>query len=201
MADGATADPALLRDALDRAVEQTLRAGQIIRRLREFVARGETERQMVSIAKLIEEASTLALVGVRQGDVVTTLALGGIDLLVVVDRIQIQQVILNLIRNAIEAMQDVEHRHLIISAQGIGNEMVEVTVTDTGPGLAPEIAGRLFQPFTTTKTYGMGVGLSISRTIVEAHGGKLWAEANPQGGTIFRMTLRTAPREQVTDGA
>ena len=103
-----------------------------------------------------------------------------------------QQVMLNLIRNAMEAMQDVARRELKIStAPASSPEMVEIAVADTGSGIAPEIAAKLFQPFMTTKPHGMGVGLSISRTIIEAHGGRLWAEANPGGGTIFRLTLAT----------
>jgi two-component system sensor kinase FixL len=115
--------------------------------------------------------------------------------MILVDKVQIQQVILNLIRNALEAMQEVERRELFIATRSIDAETVEISVVDTGPGIAPEIAAKLFQPFMTTKRHGMGVGLSISRTIVEAHGGKLWAEPNPGGGTIFRLTLRTVTSE------
>ena len=112
-----------------------------------------------------------------------------------VDKVQIQQVILNLIRNAIEAMQETDRRELTISTEQVDRETVEVRVTDTGPGIAPSIAAQLFQPFVTTKPQGMGVGLSISRTIIESHGGRLWADANPEGGTVFRLTLKTASRE------
>ena len=98
------------------------------------------------------------------------------------DKIQIQQVLLNLIRNALEAMQESDERELILSTREIEQEMVEISVADTGPGIAEEIASQLFQPFITTKPQGMGVGLSISRTIIEAHGGRLWAEPNPAGG-------------------
>ena len=116
------------------------------------------------------------------------------------DKIQVQQVILNLMRNAIEAMHEATRRELTISTAELPNEMVEVSVADTGPGIAPEIAAQLFHPFVTTKPQGMGVGLSISRTIVEAHGGKLWAEPNPGGGTIFRLTLKVLSKEELTDG-
>jgi two-component system sensor kinase FixL len=78
--------------------------------------------------------------------------------------------------------------------------MVEIRVTDTGPGIAPEIAAQLFHPFVTTKPNGMGVGLSISRTIVESHGGQLWAEPNPEGGTIFRLTLKVLSKEELSNG-
>jgi two-component system sensor kinase FixL len=103
-------------------------------------------------------------------------------------------------RNAIEAMQETARRELTIATAGQPDGMVEIRVTDTGPGIAPDIAAHLFQPFVTSKPQGMGVGLSISRTIIEAHGGKLWAESNPEGGTTFRMTLRALTGEDLADG-
>jgi two-component system sensor kinase FixL len=189
-----------VRDAIDRAAEQALRAGQIIRRLREFVARGESERQAEHLGKLIEEASALALIGVKETGVHTSLEFDGQIEFVFADKVQVQQVLLNLIRNAVEAMQESPVRRLLISTRKFDDEMVEVSVADTGPGLAPEVAGELFKPFVTTKRQGMGVGLSISRTIIEAHGGRIWAEANPDGGTAFRLTLRTMNGEGASDG-
>ena len=185
----------VVRDAVDSAAEQALRAGQIIKRLREFVARRESDRRSEDLQKLIEEASALALVGAKESGARVTFSLDPQIDAVMVDKVQIQQVILNLMRNALEAMQEVEHRELAVTARLVDANTVEVAVSDTGPGIAPEIAAKLFQPFMTTKPHGMGVGLSISRTIVEAHGGKLWAEANPKGGTIFRLTLRTVALE------
>ena len=190
----------MLRDAIDRAADQALRAGQIIRRLRQFVARGESERRVESLPRLIEEASALALVGVKHEGVRVRFNFSPRVELVLADKIQVQQVILNLIRNAIEAMHEAARRQLTICTAALPNDMVEVSVADTGPGIAPEIAGQLFHTFVTTKPQGMGVGLSISRTIVESHGGKLWADPNPGGGTIFRMTLRALSREELTDG-
>jgi two-component system sensor kinase FixL len=191
----------MLRDAIDRAADQALRAGQIIRRLRQFVARGETERNVEGLTKLIEEASALALVGVKEAGVRVKFDFDPQVSFVLADKIQIQQVILNLMRNAIEAMQETTRRELTISTAGQPGEMVEIRVTDTGPGIAPDIVSQLFQPFITTKPHGMGVGLSISRTIVEAHGGRLLVEPNPAGGTIFRMTLKALSKEELTDGA
>ena len=190
----------MLRDAVDRAADQALRAGQIIRRLRQFVARGESERHIENLSKLVEEASALALVGARETGVRVSFAFDPRLGFVLVDKIQIQQVILNLIRNAIEAMQEVERRELINATAEKEDGMAEIRVTDTGPGIAPEIAPQLFQPFVTSKPHRMGVGLSISRTIVEAHGGKLTAEPNPEGGTIFRLTVRALNKKDLPDG-
>jgi two-component system sensor kinase FixL len=102
-------------------------------------------------------------------------------------------------RNAVEAMQDANRRELLLAAAPAESDMICISVADTGSGLAPEMADQLFQPFVTTKQQGMGVGLSISRTIVEAHGGRIWAESNPGGGTIFRFTLRSVRKEEVGD--
>lgn len=190
----------MLRDAIDRAADQALRAGQIIRRLRQFVARGENEHHAEDLPKLIEEASALALVGVRETGVRVSYDFGPAATSALVDKIQIQQVILNLMRNAIEAMQDTPTRELTISIAGQANGLIEISVADTGAGIEPGVAAHLFQPFITTKPHGMGVGLSISRTIVEAHGGKLWAEPNPTGGTVFRMTLKALSKEETADG-
>ena len=187
----------LVRDAIDKAAEQSLRAGQIIRRLRDFVARGETERQVESIKKLIEEASVLALVGAKDQGVRVTFKLDPHLDRVLADKVQIQQVILNLMRNAIDAMETSARRELILMAAPAADGMVSVSVSDTRSGIAPEIMSQLFQPFITTKRQGMGVGLSISRTIIEGHGGRIWAEANPAGGTVFHFTLRTVSEEEI----
>jgi two-component system sensor kinase FixL len=189
----------MVRDAVDKAAEQSLRAGEIIRRLRDFVARGEAERRVESIKKLIEEASALALVGAKDQGVRVTFRLDPSFDLVLADKVQIQQVILNLIRNALEAMERCDRRELTISTAPEDREMIEIGVSDTGSGIAEDIAPQLFQPFVTTKRHGMGVGLSISRTIVEAHGGKIWAEANPDGGTVFRFTLCMVSKEDMND--
>jgi two-component system, LuxR family, sensor kinase FixL len=190
----------LLRDGVNQAAEQALRAGQVIRHLRDFVARGDNEHRIESLAKLIEEASALALVGGKEKGVRVELRLDPQARLVLADRIQIQQVLLNLIRNAIEAMQDGPRRELVIATRApAGDRMVEVEVRDTGPGIAPDVADRLFQPFVSTKKHGMGVGLSICRTIVESHGGKIWVEAQPEGGTVFRFTLRCVDAEELSD--
>jgi two-component system sensor kinase FixL len=178
----------VIREALDECAKEAVRAGQIVRRLRDYISRGETERQVVSLARLVTEASALAFVSTGSQSLEVTVKIGEDDL-VLVDRVQIQQVLLNLIRNAMEAMQDLRHGRLTISAIRREAGFIEVIVSDSGPGLAPEVAARLFEPFVSTKATGMGVGLSISRTIVEAHEGRIWADASPYGGTSFHFSL------------
>ncbi|MCF8707687.1 PAS domain-containing sensor histidine kinase [Rhizorhapis sp. SPR117] len=177
------------RQALADGVAEAVRAGQIVRRLRDFVSRGDTEREKVSLTKLIEEAAALALSGASLRGIRVETNLDPAVSLVLVDRVQIQQVLLNLIRNAVEAMEGCERRELVLSTSARSDEEVELAVADSGTGLSDEIADRLFEAFNSTKEHGLGVGLSICRTIVEAHGGRLWAEPGPQGGTVFRFTL------------
>ena len=188
-----------IRDALAETTKQTLRAGNIIRQLREFVARGETEKHPENINKLVEEASALALVGAKEEGVKTLFRFDIRIAPVLVEKIQIQQVLLNLMRNAIEAMQGCDRKELLVATTASGKDMVEVSVADTGSGLSEEITERLFQPFVTTKPAGMGVGLSISKRIIEAHGGEMWAEPNPGGGTVFRFTLQSAAEASPSD--
>lgn len=192
---------AVLRDAIGKAADQALRAGQIIRRLREFVSRGDSERTIENLPKLIEDASTLALVGAREGGIETVFRLDPSATQVFADRIQIQQVLVNLIRNAIEAMAEAAPpRSLEIATVLREGGFVEVSVADSGAGLAPEVARNLFQPFVTTKRKGMGLGLSICRTIVEAHGGRISVAGREGGGTAFRFTLPAiAGREEGDD--
>jgi two-component system sensor kinase FixL len=186
-----------IRNALEKAAEQSVRAGQIIRRLRDFVARGESERRVESVQKLVEEASALALVGAKHSGVRVRFNFAPLADLVLADKVQIQQVILNLMRNAIEAMEQSDRRELIVSTGADQDGTISIEVDDTGPGIAPEIAPQLFEPFVTTKAHGMGVGLSISRTIIEAHGGQISAYPNPGGGTVFRFTLQAIDEQDL----
>lgn len=190
---------AKIESAMDRAAEQALRAGQIIRRLRDFVARGETEKQVESLAKLIEEAGALGLSGAREQGVQLRFNLNARHDLVLVDRVQIQQVLVNLFRNALEAMANSEKKELIAANARAADHMIEVSVSDTGTGFQDDVQSNLFQTFFTTKETGMGVGLSISRSIIEAHGGRMWAENNPWGGATFRFTLPAASQEDLAD--
>ena len=143
------------------------------------------------MSKLITEANALALVGSRELGVETQIHLDADPDEVFVDRIQIQQVLVNLIRNAIEAMMDSPVRLLTISTKPDAG-LITISIEDTGSGISDALAPQLFQPFVTSKQSGMGIGLSICRTIVESHGGRIWFEPGPEGGTIFRFTLPLA---------
>ena len=184
--DGETLE--MVREAMDEAAKQAIRAGQIVRRLRDFMSHGETERRVESLQRLINEANALALVGSREHQIEVQLSLDPRGDLVFVDRIQVQQVLVNLIRNAIDAMIDAPVRKLSVrTAREDG--MTRVSVEDTGSGISEAIADQLFQPFVTSKQSGMGIGLSICRTIVQAHGGRIWFEPRESGGTIFHFNL------------
>jgi len=184
-------DLEMARDALKEAAGQAVRAGEIVRRMRDFMTHGETERRIESLSALMTEATALALVGSREHGIDVQVNLDPKADLVFVDRVQIQQVLLNLVRNAMEAMLDSPTRALMITASA-EQGFVTVSVEDTGSGVSETLAPQLFQPFITSKQTGMGIGLSICRTIVEAHGGRIWFEPGTDGGTIFRFTLPLA---------
>jgi two-component system, LuxR family, sensor kinase FixL len=189
-------EPERIADLMEKAVVQAQRAGEVIRQLRQFVSKGETERRTQNLNQLVEEALALGLVGARQSGVRVSLELDHDLPPVMVDPVQIQQVILNLVRNAVEAMEDVDRRELMITTRSAG-DVIEASVADTGPGIASELVDRLFQPFVTTKQTGMGLGLSICREIVEAHHGHLTAGARAGGGTVFRLTLPKTNEDEV----
>ena len=181
----------LIQEALDETAKEAIRAGQIVARLRQFISQGETERRPESLSRLIGEANALALVGSREHGIEVQIQLDqGADL-IFVDRVQIQQVLINLIRNAIDAMLASVSKSLTIRSEAAPDDLVTITIEDTGSGISESVAEQLFQPFVSTKEAGMGIGLSICRDIVEAHGGHIWFEPRPDGGTIFHFTLPT----------
>ncbi len=181
---------------IDKAIEQTVRAGAILSRLRDYIAKGEIDKRITNACQLLEDAVDLALVGAKDDTLRVRFDFEGRDRQLLVDRIQIQ-VAFNLVRNAIEATERKKVREIVVATRSAAEDELEISVADTGSGL-PDDPETVFQPFVTSKTTGMGVGLSICRTIVNAHGGRLWAEARTGGGAVFRFTLPTAmPRETV----
>jgi two-component system sensor kinase FixL len=195
MAEPEPRDFPLMRDALDETAKEALRAGNIVRRLRDFVARGDVEKTVEPLPALINEASVLGLMAAREWGVETRFDLDPYASPVFVDKIQIQQVIINLLRNACEAMSDSSERRLVVTSRADQPGFIRVSVADTGPGIAPEVVDQLFTAFVSTKQDGMGLGLSICRTIVEANGGRIWMEPREGGGTVFNFTLPRAQTE------
>lgn len=183
-------------ELMDKAVEQGLRAGAVIRRLREFIAKGETDQTRGSLKALVQESLTLVLLTVKDKGVRIDVRLDPTFDLVIMDKVQIQQVIVNLLRNAIEALDGRDLREITVASEPEGERHIAIEVRDTGPGVAPEMLERLFQPFATTKQEGMGIGLSICRKIAESHGGRLTYHPNPRGGAVFRLTLILATPDQ-----
>ncbi len=186
-----------MREALEEVASQSLRAGQIIKHLREFVTNGETEKAPEDIRKLVGESAALALVGSREQGVRTVFEYLPDAEMVMVGRIQVQQVLINLMRNAIEAMRHVDRRELTIRTMPADPGEIAVVVEDSGGGIPEEVAGQLFKPFVTTKASGMGIGLSISKRIVEAHGGEMTVSKNAAGGATFRFTLPAYLEERI----
>lgn len=176
-------------EALDRACEQVLRAGDIIRRLRECIAHREPDKTCVRLHRLIAEVCDRMA---RGANVELVVGLGARDDLVIADAEQIERVMTNLIGNAIEALHAAERRRLCVSTTVVSARMIRVDVADSGPGLSETASARLFEPFESTKPRGLGVGLSLARSIVEAHYGQIWAEPNEGGGTVFSFTLPLA---------
>lgn len=184
------AEPAqVIRSALEEAAKQSLRAGKIIHHLRQSATHGTTEMKHDSLRAIIEEAAALALAGSKEKGIKPLFAYHAEIDTVLVDRVQIQQVLINLIRNASEAMRQSGTRQLTITTQMHDADTVSVEVADTGPGIGDDIAQQLFQPFVTSKPGGMGIGLAISKRIIEAHDGTIDVRRNDDGGATFRFTL------------
>jgi two-component system sensor kinase FixL len=175
--------------ALEQAFAQIQRVGVTVRRIRDFAKKRAPALEIEDVNRIIEEAFAIASVGSKGKNIRTTLDLSHARPLARVDRVQIQQVIVNLVRNAIDAMTDQQMRELVVQSGINAAGMIEVGVLDSGPGVSEAAAARLFTPFITTKKDGTGLGLAICRTIVEAHGGKIWHEKCPLGGAAFKFTL------------
>jgi two-component system sensor kinase FixL len=189
-ADGlAPQQMARVREAMEKAVGQTLRAGTIIRSLRDFVEKRESEKRSEDLNKIVQEAVELTFVGALHSDIRTETSLDPSLPPVVMDRVQIQQVLVNLIRNAMEAMARSPQRKLSITTLYIAPDTAEIILRDTGPGLPPEVRARLFQPFVTTKESGMGIGLRICQSMIEAHNGTIRALDEHRQGASFEIRL------------
>jgi two-component system sensor kinase FixL len=186
--------PAKASGAMDKAVVQATRASAIVQHLRSFIRKGETERSVEDLNKVVNDATALGLVGAKETGISVRVELSAEPLTVFIDKIQIQQVVFNLVRNSIEAMSEAPApRSLSVSVtqaqRSSEGATAEVSVSDSGPGLAPHVQEHLFQPFLTTKEKGMGLGLSICQSIIDGHGGRLEALANAERGVTFRFSL------------
>jgi two-component system sensor kinase FixL len=178
-------------EMMRKASEQALRAGNIVRRLREFVGKDNGERTVERAERLVDAAIALALIDARSSGIAVNRREGADEARVEVDVVQIQQVLVNLLRNAVEAMRGgpSESGPGLTIATASKPGVVEISVADNGPGIEPAMLGRLFEPFVTTKTKGLGMGLSVCRRLIEAHGGTIEAQSEPGCGATFRVTL------------
>lgn len=185
-----------LRQSLGEASRQTLRAGEIIRRLREFVTRGETGKEIIDLEQLVRDGAALAMSGIKDSTFSLRFKLAPVSCKVLVDGVQIQQVLVNLIRNAVEALEAQPIKEIFVSTRVLPTE-AWVDITDTGHGIAPELAPAIFQPFVTSKSHGMGIGLSISKRIIESHGGTISALSRAGGGTTLTFSLPLVDEEAI----
>ena len=198
---GPVPEPALLHEGMAEVVQQAERAGDVLDRLREFVRGGEFRRALIAIKPVIDAAVNLVHSEAMQRDVEIKAKIDPSLPIVLADPVQIEQVLLNLLRNAMDAMEaaNTEGRSIIVEAWRPGQYDVEISVADSGPGVAYEMIDTIFEPFVTTKPLGMGMGLSISRAIIEAHGGQLRLARRSRSGAIFILTLPTAETEAGID--
>lgn len=184
-------------ELMSKAADQAQRAGDIIRRLRSFVARGESERLPEDMNDVVREACALALVGARSDGIDVDMDMDESLPPVLIDRVQIQQVLVNLVRNSVDAMMDQDERAISVRTVCNGADTIEVAIADNGPGLTPDIAAHLFEPFNTSKPDGMGIGLTVCRSIIDEHGGRIWSTPGDGGGAVFRFTVPT--RQSMSD--
>lgn len=183
----------ILHEALDEASRQAVRAGEIVRKLRGYVSRGEIDARSVPLTPLLVDSVALARISGDVADIPIEQELSPELGAVLADPIQVQQVVINLLRNGAEAMKGLDGPRMRLSARPGPEDFVTVEICDNGPGMSDEVRRTLFKPFMTSKSQGMGLGLSICQTIVEAHGGKIEAVAPEAGGSCFRFTLRRDP--------
>jgi C4-dicarboxylate-specific signal transduction histidine kinase len=180
-----------VREALDCLVADTDRAGNILDRIRDHIKKAPPRKDRLDLNEAVNEVISLARSAITENQVSVQTSFSEGLAAVQGDRVQLQQVILNLILNAVDAMSSVEGgpRELLISTERSQRGGVLVAVRDSGPGIDPETLGRVFEAFYTTKPGGVGMGLSICRSIIDAHGGRLWTEVNESRGAVFQFTL------------
>lgn len=193
---GGDQSDSLLR-MIRQIAEQAVCSGQIIRRLRGFVGRAETSRSAINIHDVIDESVHLTISEARQHSVTVRLALEDDLPEIFADRVQIQQVLVNLMVNAYEAMDSIDGRRDVTIRARVLDDDIEIAVEDNGPGLNPKVVKNVFDAFLSTKSDGMGLGLAISRSIIEAHAGRIWLASTSQQGTVFRFTLPAEPIEAI----
>ncbi|RJF85731.1 PAS domain S-box protein [Sphingomonas cavernae] len=191
-----------VRDLVQLASGQVLRAGHIIRRVRNFVAKGEVEIGVEPLQEIVADAVHLVLAGAQQQKVEIRRDLDPAHPLILADRVQVQQVLVNVVRNALEALGESSkgRAEIVVASRGGPEGMVTVTVSDNGPGISPDILERPFEPFVSTKAYGMGVGLSICRRIIESHGGSFAAQNKADGGAVISLTLPAVTQTELATG-
>lgn len=183
---------AVIREALNESVSEAMHARDVVQRLRDYIARGEVQVQATSIHKMVQDAIALALVNGDGRGVDLSVDIDPACEQVLVEPLQIQQVLVNLLRNALEAMEHSSTKILKIASGPAPNGMVQISVSDSGPGIASDIADKLFHPFVSSRPTGMGLGLAICHTIVVYHDGKIWVQESDFGGTQFNFTVTQA---------
>jgi two-component system sensor histidine kinase DctS len=183
-----------LRRWLDQIARQARRAGDVIRRVTQFVRKGELDREVLDLNRCIRELSVLLEFGGRDKGISVAYELAERLPAVIADRVLIEQVLLNLVRNAADAMEDTPQRQRRIVIRTFADEQghAGVAVSDSGSGVTQECMDRLFEPYFTTKADGTGMGLAICRSTIDAHNGRIWAINNPEGGATFQFTLPPA---------
>jgi C4-dicarboxylate-specific signal transduction histidine kinase len=198
-----TLDPGLLKEGVQEVVQQAERAGDVLVRLRDSVRRDVSRRRFVAVRPLIQAAVALAATEAMQSQVDVVVRADPDLPLVLADNIEIEQVLLNLLLNAIDAMvvAETQRRSIVVEARRKGGDAVEISVADTGPGISDELKDKIFESFVTTKPRGMGMGLSISRHIIEAHGGSLRVLCNGNVGATFTFELPTTVSEGNSNNA
>ena len=191
LANSLVSPPKQLCEILERAAKQAHRASDIIRYLREFVSKESSRNELLDLDQVIRDIINFLKYEIQKGDVKVEFNPGCRSCKVNVNKVQIEQVLINMVRNSLEAIGNAEstESQIVVNSRILSDNLVEVTVADNGPGIKPVMIDTIFNPFQTSKETGMGIGLSLSLTIIEAHGGKLWVDKDYQNGALFGFEL------------